>query len=292
MVGWRGLEESTRKRVDSRRGSTPHIGISSSSDGHATLRAVWLNNSFGRVALSAMAPGVSPSSRTGNVARHIPTMVAIGAVTLYGLGIVATAGQLRSAGLDVVQGMRLIPIEVHLRNGAGILVAPTFLLVVGLFLFVYVVTRATTQAPLPPPHSTLSRYVRLWEGRVYPMFLIGLLTVIALIAPWPAAASFALVIGSWFAVPHLQRYLGDAWKNRRTALYVLLVFGRPRDDSGRRRILLCRSAPKCARRDDCRDGLRRVDRVGQWLSLSRAITRWRDLSSYSGGHDRKSHCPA
>ena len=41
--------------------------------------------------------------------RHVPTLLGVGAVLLYALGVVSSAGELRATGIDVVQGMQLIP---------------------------------------------------------------------------------------------------------------------------------------------------------------------------------------
>ena len=170
--------------------------------------------------------GSPPSAPTSprfarTAAQHAGPIFTGCAILLYAVGVVSTVGQIRATDLDVGRVMTLIPLETHLRNGVGIVASPTFLIVCGTYLLMYLTARNKVREARDDPQPDRSSTRGWWDRRVYwvPVGLVGLW--IAFTSPWPFIILIVIIGASWVAPFVLPRRLGPPWNSRTAEVYVL-----------------------------------------------------------------------
>lgn len=180
------------------------------------------------------------------VPNYVPATFAVLAVVLYALGVIKSVGELRASHVEVSQGMALIPLEEHLRNGVGILVSPVFLFFVLIYIPLYFRIRDAVDngRPFPPPATG-------WL-RVY-FAVIGVsLVVIAIVGPWPFIFLAAIAVAGMMLPVWLPRVLGGPWERRTAGLYIACGLGSLALISGLSSYFRSDPLPKASFRTDTR----------------------------------------
>jgi hypothetical protein len=144
-----------------------------------------------------------------NTVSHLPAILAGGAVALYVVGVVSTLGELRASGVDVTEGMPLIPLEQHLLNGVGIVASGNTLMIAGIALAMYWSLRGDANG-------------RAVSGRPWPYLVAFALVMlwVALAAPWVTIFIIAIYVGGLVALLWFARRFPELWRRRRAELYV------------------------------------------------------------------------
>lgn len=113
---------------------------------------------------------------------HVTAIIAVGALVFYALGVIKTLGQLRASHVDLAQGLALIPLDRHLRNGVGIASQPRTLVVVGLWMIVSWFGLQDFRHVLADPPTAMSPWLR--RSGVALCIALGCGTLMSFFLPW------------------------------------------------------------------------------------------------------------
>lgn len=157
---------------------------------------------------------------------HAPAMIGVGAVVLYGLGILTTVGQLRASNVDVRNGLALVPLDRHLRSGIGILSDPWIWLFAVLLVVVFVWNKrllrsldTEAEPPAPPPRGRFSQAI---DRLAYGMF-----AWMAVVLPWPYIVLIAVAVAVSLLPKRYIRRISEKqvrWLLVRLPLFLALPF--------------------------------------------------------------------
>ena len=129
----------------------------------------------------------------------VAPLLGLGAIALYAVGVLSTAGKLRAADVPIAPTFGLAPLQQHLVNGLGLLLEPRSLALLGFFGTVGAVTFtlfAVINRDDGGDDTGPVDYRGLWPGAVGMGFLMLLA---AFLAPWyllilPFATVVALLV--------------------------------------------------------------------------------------------------
>lgn len=153
----------------------------------------------------------------------ITTGLAVGAVGLYAIGSVRTAGRLQASDVSISDTFSVVPLENHITNGLGVVLSGTSLLVVVLLGFV-VLRIASETWTVDERRQSMRRRPR-WRQwlALWPNVLVVVALLVA--APWWATPGVVLVWGSEVLGYQLTRRGPDAWRGHPIATRVSVFFG-------------------------------------------------------------------
>lgn len=150
---------------------------------------------------------------------HLGALATLGVATLYLLGIVVSAGQIRASGLEVAPTLSRIPLEQHARNGVAVLTSPVFPVAIVASMVLYsmargeaAVGRAVAAGRRPPADW--------WDRNVRPVMLSFFFTLIVIAPSWPVALGVVVGMSAVLVPLTLAVLLGGFWQRHIAETYV------------------------------------------------------------------------